>query len=436
MFLLATLLPHQFAESADIRRVLFTRFPLWLMLLISLVNGIFEELLARGFAIERLSEVTHSTFIGATIAFALNLAVHLPYRGWRPTVVLIPGLGVFLALYLWRRSVIPCAIGHILNDAFPFVVAAITGVLPTIAVPYLSYHRQAAIYYTKGDFDRSIHLFTLAIARNQSDTYAYDWRGLAWLNKQDYAKAFADFAEAIRIDPKYGTAYGDQAFGYIVIHDRRQAIASLDHAIALQPDGSNWYEMRAQVESSSRDQSHAVEDYRRAIRLDPSNGELYGELANVDYYRGDFAAAIKDYSALVHFVPNRADAWVDLAMAYTAAEDYDRAIDALAHALKIDPSSAYAYRGRAAVREAQHKYDLAFADVNRAIALDANNPDGFGLRAELRVLRDKDDAGALADLAKAIALAPTHSDLFVQQARVHARRTIPPRFGTTTRRLS
>jgi hypothetical protein len=130
MLLLEALLPHRFPSGAEGRFALFVRLPLWLMLLESRVNGIFEEISARGFAVERLSEVTHSTVAGAGIALALNLMTHLPYWGWRQTIIIAPGLATFLALYLWRRSVVPCAIGHILNDAVPRFIAILPALVP------------------------------------------------------------------------------------------------------------------------------------------------------------------------------------------------------------------------------------------------------------------------------------------------------------------
>lgn len=161
MLLMEALLPRGFSSGDAGRLALFARFPLWLLVLGSLVNGIFEEITAHGFAVERLSEVSRSTIAGAGIAFALNLLTHIPYWGWRQTIIIAPGLATFLALYLWRRSVVPCAIGHILNDAFPRFMAIAPALVPMYLTPYLSYDRQGSIYYTKGNFDRSIQLLSV-----------------------------------------------------------------------------------------------------------------------------------------------------------------------------------------------------------------------------------------------------------------------------------
>ena len=422
MYLLSAVLPHRFSATAETRRALFTRLPLWLMLLVSLVNGIYEEMLARGFAVERLSEITRSTVAGAAIALALNLAAHIPYWGWRPTVILLPGLATFLALYLWRRSVVPCAIGHILNDAFPTLVAAFAAFAPMYLTPYLSYDRQGAIYYTKGDFDRSIQLFTKAIQRDSRDCQAFDWRGLAYLNEKNYSKSFSDFAEAIRIDPGSAAAYGDRAFAYSIQHDSRHAIADLNHAIELEPDDAKWYEMKARIELTDQEWVTATKDYSRAIHLDPSNADLYNKRAYAEYLKGDDDKAIRDYQAVVRFRPEDADAWTDLAMAFDANENYQRALEAVARALKLDPDSSYAYRERADVRGAQKQYDLAFGDLNKAIALEPDNPDSYESRAQIRILRNNDETGALADYDEELKLDPKRSGPYIERARIHALR--------------
>jgi tetratricopeptide (TPR) repeat protein len=419
-YVLETLVPHGFVSDAAGRLALFARLPLWLMLLDALVNGIFEEMTARGFAVERLSEITHSTVAGALIALALNLMTHLPYWGWRQTIILAPALSTFLALYLWRRSIVPCAIGHILNDAFPSLMALVPAFLPMYLVPYLSFDRQGAIYYAKGDFDRSIQLFTRAIARNPRDSYAYDWRGIAWFDKKDYPKALADFAQAMHIDPTSAAAYGDRAFVYETRHDNQRAIADLDQAIRLEPDVSSWYEMRARIEFATQDWKHAAQDYGRAIRLDPSDDDLYSDRAYAEYLNGDYDLAIRDYRALVRFRPKDSDAWTNLAMGFEENKNYEKALDALKHALEIDPSYSSIYQERMRVHESQKRYDLAFDDVTKAIALEPANPDLYDSRAYLRLIRDNDMSGAIADYDKAVKLDPKHSETYVERAWVYA----------------
>jgi tetratricopeptide (TPR) repeat protein len=402
MYLTELLLPHGFASSAEGAHALFTRLPLWLMLLVSLVNGIFEEIVARGFAVERLGEVTHSTIAGASIALALNLAAHLPYWGWRQTIIIAPGLATFLALYLWRRSVVPCAIAHILNDAFPALVGATAVFVLTYVTPYLSYDRQGSIYYTKGDFDRSIQLFTKAIAKDPGDSYAFNWRGLTWLNKKDNAKCFSDLAEAIRLDPRNASVYGDRAFAYTTTRDNQHALADLNKAIALEPRSANWYEMKAGIESKAEDWAAAIRDYDHAIGLDSTDADLYGERAYAEYLNGDYELAIRDYYTLVRYRPKDEDAWSDLARAYDANQEYYSALEALSQALKINPRSSYAYHRRGELYFRNHDYSRAEADWEEALKL---NPDDSATYNSMAWLLSTNPEPKIRDGKRAVELA-------------------------------
>ena len=402
------------------QRALFQRLPLWLMIVESIVNGITEEMTARGFAVERLSQLTHNTVAGAALALIVDLLAHIPFWGFRETIVLAPAQVALLILYLWRRSLAPCAIGHILVDLFPRLVVVLPALVPVYLTSYLSYDRQGSIYYTKGDFDRSIERFNRAIARDPHDSYAYQWRGLAYLNKKDYLKSLSDLADAIRIDPNRGSPHAHRAFVYSTKGDYQHAIADLDQAIRLEPDEGSSYEMRARIKSELRDYEGARKDLDRAIRLDPSDADLFSERAYAEYLNGDYYLAIRDYHAVVQFRPGDSDAWSDLAMAYEENKNYQRALEALAHALKVAPDSSYAYRRRAEVYGGQKKYDLALADLNKAIALDPDNPDLYEARAPVRILRNSDETGALADYDKELKLDPQRSETYVQRAWIFA----------------
>jgi membrane protease YdiL (CAAX protease family) len=95
--------------------------PKWLSVLIVIRAAVFEELCYRGFAIERLGEVTGSRRLAAVLSLAAFTLVHL--YGWdrsHLTLVLFAGF-VLTVLYMWRRDLVANVVAHFLTD--------ITGVL-------------------------------------------------------------------------------------------------------------------------------------------------------------------------------------------------------------------------------------------------------------------------------------------------------------------
>ena len=78
--------------------------PKIVLLFAALTAGFVEELLYRGYAIERLASLTGSTIVATVAALAAFCLAHLPF--WGVTAALFTLLpGAFLsALYLWRRN--------------------------------------------------------------------------------------------------------------------------------------------------------------------------------------------------------------------------------------------------------------------------------------------------------------------------------------------
>jgi membrane protease YdiL (CAAX protease family) len=104
--------------------------PIWLQLFLALSAGFTEEVLFRGYAIERMTELTGRRWLGALIPVVVFGAVHAPFWGWAHA--LVAGLsGLWLTLvYLWRRNLWTNITAHALLDGLVFVamdVAAASG---------------------------------------------------------------------------------------------------------------------------------------------------------------------------------------------------------------------------------------------------------------------------------------------------------------------
>jgi uncharacterized protein len=96
--------------------------PAWLRLLIVLRAAVFEEILYRGFAIERLGAMLHSRKLGAVLSFSGFVLVHL--YGWDAQHLIVVAYGGFIltALYLWRRNLIATMLAHFLTDFVGFLL--------------------------------------------------------------------------------------------------------------------------------------------------------------------------------------------------------------------------------------------------------------------------------------------------------------------------
>jgi|HubBroStandDraft_5_1064220.scaffolds.fasta_scaffold01357_2 uncharacterized protein len=96
--------------------------PLWFRIEIVVRAAIFEELLYRGFMIERLTELFRSRWVAAGISVVVFTSEHLGYWGWGH--LLIAGFGgcVLTALYLWRRDLASNMVAHFVVDGIGFLI--------------------------------------------------------------------------------------------------------------------------------------------------------------------------------------------------------------------------------------------------------------------------------------------------------------------------
>ena len=94
----------------------FRELPVWAVLMLALRAGVVEELLFRGFLLERLEWLSGKAWVGALLSLAFFVAVHL--RGWSPghlVFVTVAG-GLMTLLYVWRRDLGCNILAHVLTD--------------------------------------------------------------------------------------------------------------------------------------------------------------------------------------------------------------------------------------------------------------------------------------------------------------------------------
>jgi len=96
--------------------------PLGSRIAIVLTAGIAEEIMFRGYAIERLATLTGSIAVGAAIAYLVFVALHLSFWGPGGTIQIGVWSVLVTALYVLQRNLWPCILMHVLNDAYAFIL--------------------------------------------------------------------------------------------------------------------------------------------------------------------------------------------------------------------------------------------------------------------------------------------------------------------------
>ena len=100
-----------------------TSLPIGVQLAIFLRAGVVEELLYRGYSIERLQELTGSKWLAALIPGLVFIAGHFAFWGSGQLIVVGFGTIVMTLLYMWRRDLLCCMIAHASIDLIGFTLA-------------------------------------------------------------------------------------------------------------------------------------------------------------------------------------------------------------------------------------------------------------------------------------------------------------------------
>jgi len=115
--------------SSGIARL--AQVPLVLRIGVVITAGIAEEILFRGYPIERLSSLTGRLSFGALIAYVMFVLLHIPFWGVGGAIQIGVWTLVITLLYVKRRNLPACMLMHILNDAYAFIL------LPMFFAQYL-----------------------------------------------------------------------------------------------------------------------------------------------------------------------------------------------------------------------------------------------------------------------------------------------------------
>jgi uncharacterized protein len=104
--------------------------PFILRLALVVTAGVFEEVLYRGYAFERLTTIWQNQWAAAAVTVALFILAHLPVVGFA-YLLPVAVVSIFVTLlYLWRRDLILNMVAHASIDGIALLVVPIAGHSP------------------------------------------------------------------------------------------------------------------------------------------------------------------------------------------------------------------------------------------------------------------------------------------------------------------
>jgi len=96
--------------------------PFWYRLILVTRAAVSEELLFRGYPIERLLELTRNRLVAGIVPWAAFTVAHPSFWGWAQLIVAGYGGLVLTVLYLWRRNLWANMLAHWIADGSGFLM--------------------------------------------------------------------------------------------------------------------------------------------------------------------------------------------------------------------------------------------------------------------------------------------------------------------------
>ena len=111
---------------------------------------------------------------------------------------------------------------------------------------------------------------------------AYQHRGFASANEQQFEDAIRDFSEALKINSQDPRIYEQRAAVEMKMNDYDKALADYSEAIKLKPNEVRYYLYRSYIYETKGDVKNSMADTERALKLDPGNAEAKSRKARLE----------------------------------------------------------------------------------------------------------------------------------------------------------
>lgn len=276
--------------------------------------------------------------------------------------------------------------------------------------------QKAVTEFNSNKTEQGITTISKLIKEQPNHAQALFQRGKMYLVANQEAKAKADFDKVIDVEQDKALANYLVGEFYAEAGKLDLAMEYVNTAIGADAKFAPAYFVRSIVKQANQDAT-ALADMNKVIELEPKYTQAYLARASMYLRANQPAQAEKDLNSAVSMVENKAQINYLVAQIYFGAQNMDKAI---AHATSSinATASAPAYAMRANAYSSQKQYDKAVADLDKAIEMAPNAADLYMIRGVAQANLTKLDL-ALVDTNKAIELAPNLAMAYVNRGMIN-----------------
>src|SRR6186713_27755 len=221
--------------------------------------------------------VSRIKFIPPKVSLAVGIVAILAF-----------GVITFQRTKVWKNS------GILWTDALKYAPTA-----PYARTNRANYLSKLALRPDQKPFADSIYKIAfedcaVALSVRPNHAPAFEYRGLMYLDRQQFKEAFADANELIRLKPNYRIGYDMRATCYYKMNEPAKALADYDKCVEIKPDDHRSINNRGSLYMNSfQKYNEALNEFIKAINISPQASYILNR--SICYYKmGNMQKAKED----------------------------------------------------------------------------------------------------------------------------------------------
>ncbi len=273
-----------------------------------------------------------------------------------------------------------------------------SSVLLCLVVFFFSLRTQAMCEVWKN----SLNLWSDVISQYQSIPYAYNNRGVLFMNDKP-EEAISDFSNAIKLKPNYPEGLNNRGIMLLGLKHYDAALADLNKAIESKPNYAEAYNHRALLFEAERKYPEALSDYTKAIELKPDFSKAYYNRGTFYINQNKLEEALNDYNTAIALEPDNIGAYNNRGNLLSMQKKNGEAINDYNKVIELSPNNVNAYYNRGTLLMNEKRNDDAISDFSTVIQLQPNSAGAFYNKGIIEYTAGRKDA-ACNDLQQAAKL--------------------------------
>ena len=195
------------------------------------------------------------------------------------------------------------------------------------------------------------------------------FKGLACLEKQDFANAESFFIDTLELAPRSIPALNNLAIAQYEQKKIIEASITAEKAIEIDSRNIDAYLMLSTCHTEQEKYDEALATCESIIGIDPTNAQVHCNRGYVFNKIKKYQEAIENFDRALAIQPEFPDAYLNRGNSLRNLKNYNEALEAYDKALALKPDLEGAWLGRGNVSCELKRYDEAFAAYDKALAL-------------------------------------------------------------------